>query len=322
MKSAVAFLALVAAASAQTWPMVTVDTAGNIVLQSTTKTRSFKLITTAVTAAGTAQASATAIPAGTSHATITASATTNGVALPAAEAGFRVTLVKATSTAAFSVYAASGDQINSAATSAAWTVSATDLLTTCEAFDATNWLCESRDKYGGASGSVFVTSASLAPPSATAPKRIGDLYVDTANKNVYFAKGTTNGLDYVMISKASATPQIKTGTVRPGSGTVTSTTGYGKPAKIGDLYADTTNTGLYIARGSTNGYDWARVAAIFRSSTSVYSALMGKNLAKSTVGDIVTNSFQASKDRIVIRLPGSDVTGSIGSAGTFTSILS
>merc|ERR1712159_862329 len=228
MKSVIAFLAFVAAASAQTWPMVTVDTSGNIVLQSTTKTKAFKLITTAVTAAGTTQATAAAI-GGVSHATVAASASTVGVTLPAAEAGFRVT-------------------VNNAASTTAFAVKATDLLVTCEAYDATNWLCESRDKYGGASGSVFVTSASVAPPSATAPKRVGDLYVDTANKNLYFAKGVSNGLDYVLVGKSSAVPNIFTTTVRPGSGTTTTSLAYGKPAKVGDFLWDSTNSNIYVAR--------------------------------------------------------------------------
>merc|ERR1712159_927042 len=161
MKSVIAFLAFVAAASAQTWPMVTVDTSGNIVLQSTTKTKAFKLITTAVTP----QATAAAI-GGVSHATVAASASTVGVTLPAAEAGFRVTVTKSASTGAFNLYALSGDQINNSASTTAFAVKATDLLVTCEAYDATNWLCESRDKYGGASGSVFVTST-LTPPTRT-----------------------------------------------------------------------------------------------------------------------------------------------------------
>merc|ERR1712159_972067 len=241
MKSVIAFLAFVAAASAQTWPMVTVDTSGNIVLQSTTKTKAFKLITTAVTAAGTTQATAAAI-GGVSHATVAASASTVGVTLPAAEAGFRATVTKSASTGAFNLYALSGDQINNAASTTAFAVKATDLLVTCEAYDATNWLCESRDKYGGASGSVFVTSASVAPPSATAPKRVGDLYVDTANKNLYFAKGVSNALDY------------------------------GKPAKVGDFLWDSTNSNIYVARGSTNGEDWAGIQNWYRASASAHSS--------------------------------------------------
>lgn len=328
MKTVIAFLALAGLAAAQTWPMVTVDTSGNIVLQSTTKTKSFKLITTAVTAAGTAQASATAIPAGTSHATITASATTNGVTLPAAEAGFRVTVVKATTTAAFNIYAASGDQINNAATTSAFGVAATDLLTTCEAFDTTNWLCESRDKLGGASGSVFVTSASQAPPSGTAPSRIGDLYVDTANKNIYFAQGTSNGNDFILIGKASAVATITRGTAAPGSGT-TSSTGP-KPGKMGDLYVDTTNSIVYFARGATDGYDWVRQNGMFTTSAAVAqpsafqsgSTQNGKWAANSQLGDIVVSSGSATVSyRMVIRT-NAGTTLSIGSTGTFTRFVS
>merc|ERR1711916_403703 len=33
--------------------------------------------------------------------------------------------------------------------------------------------------------------------SGTAPSRIGDLYVDTANTNIYFARGSTDGYDWV-----------------------------------------------------------------------------------------------------------------------------
>jgi hypothetical protein len=323
MKSVIAFLAFVAAASAQTWPMVTVDTSGNIVLQSTTKTKAFKLITTAVTAAGTTQATAAAI-GGVSHATVSASSTTVGVTLPAAEAGFRVTVTKASSTAAFNLYALSGDQINNAASTTAMAVSATDLLVTCEAYDATNWLCESRDKFGGASGSVFVTSASVAPPSGTAPKRVGDLYVDTANKNLYFAKGTSNGLDYVQVGKSSSVPNIYTTTVRPGSGTATSTSGYGKPAKIGDILFDSTNTQVYVARGATNGYDWAGVVNFYVASAASTSTLMAKNMANTHAGDFVFNSYGVPSlgQRFTVRNHGTTTTGSVSppSIGTFVSI--
>jgi len=321
MESVIAFLAFVAAASAQTWPMVTVDTSGNIVLQSTTKTKAFKLITTAVTAAGTTQATAAAI-GGVSHATVAASASTVGVTLPAAEAGFRVTVTKSASTGAFNLYALSGDQINNAASTTAFAVKATDLLVTCEAYDATNWLCESRDKYGGASGSVFVTSASVAPPSATAPKRVGDLYVDTANKNLYFAKGVSNGLDYVLVGKSSAVPNIFTTTVRPGSGTTTTSLAYGKPAKVGDFLWDSTNSNIYVARGSTNGEDWAGIQNWYRASASAHSTAFAK-LSKTKAGDIVRNSLTTSTQQFTLRTFVGATTGSLGTAstGTFAPIL-
>jgi len=140
----------IAAASAQRWPMITVNSAGEIVLQSLTRAQSFQVtpvtITTAPTSSGTASlTTASALTAGVSAyvvTTATSPATGHGVTLPAPTAGAQVTLHQSQTTfTSYTIWSsASSVFINDDANTVSLTVYQRKIV--CTAVSTTRWHCE------------------------------------------------------------------------------------------------------------------------------------------------------------------------------------
>ena len=75
----------------------------------------------------------------------------------------------------------------------------------------------------------------------TAPVSDGDYYLKV-NKS-----GSTYTYTYI-----DNVPLISTGTAAPGT----------TPAKVGDIFVDTTNKNVYISVGTTNSSDWEHMNSV------------------------------------------------------------
>jgi hypothetical protein len=157
-------------ASAQRWPMITVNAAGEIVLQSLTRAQSFQItpatVTTGPTSATTASLStAASLTAGVSAfvvTTATSPATGHGVTLPTPSVGAQVTLIQSQTTfTSYTIWASSTSVfINNDASTNSVTVYSRRVV--CTAISATRWNCiqdQDNVQLGNISPVVNVASA-------------------------------------------------------------------------------------------------------------------------------------------------------------------
>jgi len=221
-----------AAVSAQRWPMITVNAAGEIVLQSLTRAQSFQItagaVTTAPTSSGTASFStAAALTAGVSAFVVTTAsspATGHGVTLPVPSVGAQVHLYQSqTSFVSYTIYtSASSVFINSDSTTTSVAFNARHVV--CSAVSTTRWNCAqdqfTNNAYSGNlmkpvgasisasttistmdSGAIFTVSAAstITLPACTSAN-IGLIY--------HFAQSTTGAVVYTSANGATDTMHV------------------------------------------------------------------------------------------------------------------
>jgi hypothetical protein len=137
-------------ASAQRWPMITVNSAGEIVLQSLTRAQSFQItpaaVTTTPSTSGTASAAnAAPLAAGVSAFVVTTNASPlvggHGVALPAPSVGAQVTLIQSQTTfVSYTIWASTSSVfINTDATTTS--ITALSRRVVCTSISTTRWNC-------------------------------------------------------------------------------------------------------------------------------------------------------------------------------------
>jgi phage protein U len=169
MIRALFFVALAfAAVSAQRWPMITVNAAGEIVLQSLTRAQSFQLTPAAVTtgpSSSTASAtSVTGLTAGVSVYVVTTATTTvtnHGVALPAPSVGATVTLLQSQTTFTSYTIWSSGSSVFINSDSTTVTFPALARSVRCTSVSLTRWNCVNDNILTAAQRNVITTSGTL-----------------------------------------------------------------------------------------------------------------------------------------------------------------
>jgi len=181
MIRAVALVAFaIAVASAQRWPMITINAAGDIVLQSLTRATSFQLtpvaITTGPTTGTAGVTTATAATAGVSAYTVTVSSsgvTGHGVALPTPTVGAKVVFFQASTLAAYTIWTSSTSHfINSESTGNSFAALSTSRRVECNGVSTIRWNCVNDNQFIGTLTDVtpavtYVAAASTAVTGQT-----------------------------------------------------------------------------------------------------------------------------------------------------------
>jgi len=266
-------------ASAQRWPMITVNAAGEIVLQSLTRAQSFQITPFAVTLGPTGATAATAstatqIPAGVSMVSVTtpsSPASGYGLTLPAATTGATVTIISGESTfSSFTIWTASSSTfVNS--DSATVSIPALSRRTVCTAVSTSRWSCDwsAFGQVVAAPGSVTLT-ATVQALTAPTPAQHGQVFTFNAGG---VAAGATNTMslfscttaltgtyfDFIFTSTvAVTTSHLVTVTTNSISVVVPGLTAAGAAsataAAAGTTYATTGTIGLAIHGGATGGF--------------------------------------------------------------------
>jgi len=116
---------------------------------------------------------------------------------------------------------------------------------------------------GATIGGTAVTTGSGSPAGTVTAARIGDLYIDYTNGQIYVASATgTGGWISVggNVKVALKTASTIGGTaITAGNGTPTVTSSI--PARIGDLYVDYAAGKLYVAGGTSAASDYKIVTS-------------------------------------------------------------
>lgn len=179
-----AILAFVAAATAASWPMVTVNSAGDIVLNSVTRAQSFQLTPSTVTAAPTSGSATlttvTALSADVDTFKVNIPSTigtSGGYKLPAASVGRSITLFNdGTGAGAFTVWTDSTTTFFNSGATTTYAVAASTTSVTFTATDSTNWVVSSTAASKKGSVSVDTTSTNTAAATLTAAQLMNGFY--------------------------------------------------------------------------------------------------------------------------------------------------
>ena len=161
-------------------------------------------------------------------------------------------------------------------------------------------------KNGVQIGGTTIYTGDGSPSAYAVALRVGDLYVDYTGGTLYIASATGTGswVAYAALSSMASGATI---------GGTSIFTGAGAPAavaiRVGDLYVDYTNGGLYIAT-ATGASNWV---AIYLPST--YGAAASK-----TDGSTITHGFASAPTTVLVTgsVAGQIVTVSAIGATTFT----
>ena len=200
-----AFLgAFVAAATAASWPMVTVNTDGDIVLNAPTRAQSFQLTASTVTAAPTSGTtvsltSVTALDTTIDNFNVNVPSTLNtdgGYKLPTPTVGRTITLFNdGTGAGAFTVWtSATSVFLGGSATS--YAVASTDKYVRFTATSTTNWVVETETSDQYARSSVTVSTGSAAATLAVADVKGGFYtYTGTTAAGVALTTPTASAID-------------------------------------------------------------------------------------------------------------------------------
>jgi hypothetical protein len=137
---------------------------------------------TTLGAAGAIQGAATAIVAGLSAVLVTSTGANQGVILPTASAGQRITMMRGTATNVVKVYPATGATINGAGANAALEMTAATEVMTCVGMSANAWQCV---RHGA--GAVISSRRRL---SATSSESTDELNEIIAQQNTQISKQT------------------------------------------------------------------------------------------------------------------------------------
>ena len=84
------------------------------------------------------------------------------------------------------------------------------------------------------------------------PTKVGDMFIDTSNANVYIAQGVSAATDWAIVDTDASSvlsALITTGTAVPSS----------TPTAVGLIFIDTTADNAYIAVGTSSSADWALI---------------------------------------------------------------
>eukprot|EP00343_Euplotes_focardii_P008049 CAMPEP_0205822488 /NCGR_PEP_ID=MMETSP0206-20130828/12699_1 /ASSEMBLY_ACC=CAM_ASM_000279 /TAXON_ID=36767 /ORGANISM="Euplotes focardii, Strain TN1" /LENGTH=404 /DNA_ID=CAMNT_0053118795 /DNA_START=21 /DNA_END=1235 /DNA_ORIENTATION=+ len=200
----VAATALAATASAASWPMVTVNSAGDIVLNSPTRAQSFQLTASTVTAAPTSGTtvsltSVTALSADTDNYMVSVPSTLNtdgGYKLPTPTVGRVITLFNdGTGSGAFTVWTSAtsvffGNSVTS------YAVASTDKWVRFTATSTTNWAIETSTSDALSKSSVTISTGSAAATLAVADIKGGVYtYTGTTAAGVALTTPTASAID-------------------------------------------------------------------------------------------------------------------------------
>lgn len=184
-----AILGFVAAATAASWPMVTVNSSGNLVLNSPTKAGSFQLnavsVSAAPTTAGTASlTTVTALDADTDAFIVsipTSPATSAGFKLPAATEGRQIRFYNSGSAkGAFTIWTSSTSVFIDGTSATTVDIAATTSYVVATATSSTNWVIQQNSAASGLSNKGFATIGSAtAAATLSAANMQGGVYTIT-----------------------------------------------------------------------------------------------------------------------------------------------
>lgn len=138
---------------------------------------------------------------------------------------------------------------------------------------------------------AIISSGSGAP--GTTPSRVGAVYVDTDDDNVYIATGTASSDDWTQVDGTGGATDhgaltgltdddhtqytiISSGAGAPGS----------TPARVGALYADTSNNRVFVAFGTSDYNDWRYMG----TTANPYVPSEGDALTKSDGSTAITKT--------------------------------
>jgi len=194
--------AFVAAATATTWPMITVNSAGEIVLNSVSRASSFQLTAMSVTAAPTSSttSSLTTVTALDDNVDTyivsvpTTLATSGGFKLPTPTVGRKITLFNdGTAPAEFTVWTSATTVFFGTTTSTTHVVPSTATWTTFTATDTTNWAVTSSE--GTSKTLQTIGSGSTTAITLTANELLGGFYTWSGSSAATLTTPTGSALE-------------------------------------------------------------------------------------------------------------------------------
>lgn len=304
-----AILGFVAAATAASWPMVTVNSAGDIVLNSVTRAQSFQLTPTTVTAAPTSGSATlttvTALSADVDTFKVNIPSTigtSGGYKLPSASVGRTITLFNdGTGAGAFTVWTDSTTTFFNSGATTTYDVAASTTSVTFTATDSTNWVVSSSATSKKSSVNVDTTSTNTAAATLTAAQLMNGFYQFAGTSTA--AITTPTGAS---IEAALATPAVNDAF----EFTLYASSSAGATLTAAASGVTITAAEAYVAAGTRKTFIVYRTAAntytfLLKSNAPAYS---GTGLGKATSVSAATTLNEAQDGHVVAVSTASAIT--------------